>query len=94
MAKILTGQVISTKMQKTLVVLVERKLRHPQYRKVITRRKKYKAHYENEGVAVGDIVQIKETRPISKDKHFMLVTKEDMKKTAMKPKEVTEKIKV
>lgn len=86
MVKILTGQVISTKMQKTLVVLVERKLRHPQYRKVITRRKKYKAHYETEGVSVGDIVQIKETRPISKDKHFILVTKEDIKKTAIEPK--------
>lgn len=73
MAKIFTGQVISTKMDKTLVVLVERKTRHPLYKKVLTRHKKYKAHCEEKGIKVGDIVKIMETRPISKDKHFILV---------------------
>lgn len=75
MAKILTGKIISTKMAKTVVVLVERKFKHPMYKKVIIRRKKYKAHHEEPNLAIGSIVQIKETRPISKDKHFIVIKK-------------------
>ncbi|MBI4225529.1 30S ribosomal protein S17 [Candidatus Roizmanbacteria bacterium] len=75
MAKIFTGKVFSTKMQKTVVVRVERKFRHPFYRKTIVRHKKYKAHYEDLELKEGDIVKIKETRPISKDKHFIVVEK-------------------
>jgi len=75
MSKILTGTVISTKMQKTVVVKVERKFRHPLYEKVITRHKKYKAHNEDFDLKEGDVVKIKETRPISKDKHFKVVEK-------------------
>jgi len=74
MAKILTGIVLSTKMQKTVVVGIERKLQHKMYRKVITRHKKYKAHVPD-GVTVEekDKVKIKETKPIAKDKHFIVV---------------------
>mgnify|MGYP000148726947 CR=1 FL=1 len=75
MAKILIGKVISTKMQKTVVVLVKRKFRHPLYKKVINRHKKYKAHYENLDLKIGDLVEIKETKPISKDKHFIVINK-------------------
>lgn len=75
MKKILIGEVLSTKMQKTVVVRVERKFRHELYRKVIIRHKKYKAHNENLELVVGDTVKIEETRPISKDKHFKVIEK-------------------
>jgi len=73
MAKVLTGKVVSTKMQKTIVVDVERKLRHRLYRKVIVRHKKYKVHNENKDVKIDDMVKIREVRPISKEKHFELI---------------------
>lgn len=75
MAKILTGKVISNKMQKTIIVMVERRFRHLLYKKVITKHKKYKVHNEKTDIKVGDTVRIKETRPISKDKHFTVVEK-------------------
>ena len=75
MKKILIGKVISTKMQKTVVVEVESKLIHPKYRKVIIRHKKYKAHNEKHELNVGDQVKMEETRPISKDKRFMVIEK-------------------
>lgn len=77
MAKIFTGKIVSTKTEKTATVLVERKFRHPLYKKVIRRHKKYKAHYEKEKVELndGDTVIIKETRPISKEKHFIVLRK-------------------
>lgn len=75
MAKIFIGKVISTKMQKTVVVRVERKFRHPMFKKTIIRHKKYKVHNENIKLNEGDWVSIKETRPISKDKHFTVVGK-------------------
>lgn len=75
MAKIITGKVVSKKMQKTVVVLVERKLRHPVYKKVIIRHKRYQAHNEKLELNEGDTVQIKETRPISKKKHFIVIKK-------------------
>ncbi len=68
----LIGTVVSDKMQKTIVVRVERTLRHPLYKKVLTRSKKYKAHDENELAREGDIVQIVEHRPISKTKRWIL----------------------
>mgnify|MGYP001038291310 FL=1 len=68
----LIGTVVSDKMQKTIVVRVERTLRHPIYKKVLTRSKKYKAHDENELAHEGDLVQIVEHRPISKTKRWML----------------------
>ncbi|OGK25102.1 30S ribosomal protein S17 [Candidatus Roizmanbacteria bacterium RIFCSPLOWO2_01_FULL_37_13] len=75
MAKIFIGKVVSTKMQKTAVVKVERKFRHPFYRKTIVRHKKYKAHNEDLELKDGDMVKIKESRPISKDKHFIVIEK-------------------
>lgn len=75
MAKIFTGRVTSTKMQKTVTVQVERKMRHSLYKKVITRHKKYKAHNEDLDLHEGDVVEIKETRPLSKNKYFMVTKK-------------------
>lgn len=75
MTKTLTGKVISTKMAKTIVVSVERKFQHPKYHKVIIRHKKYKAHNEVKGVLDGDYVSIQETKPLSKDKKFIVVEK-------------------
>ncbi len=72
---ILSGVVVSTKMQKTIVVKVTNFVKHPKYQKYQTLTKKYKAHDENGVAKVGDKVQIVETEPISKDKHFTLVTK-------------------
>lgn len=84
MIKQFTGTVVSTKMQKTIVVLVERKLQHPRYRKIIIRHKRYKAHCENPNVKEGDVVTIMETKPMSKDKKFILVG--DMPTTEKKVK--------
>lgn len=75
MKKTLIGKVASTKMIKTVVVEVERKIIHPKYKKVIIRHKKYKAHNEDLKLEKGDIVKIQETIPISKDKHFLVVEK-------------------
>lgn len=71
--KVKIGRVISNKMQKTVVVEVERTFRHPQYGKVITRGKKYYAHNEQPDVKVGDQVKIVETRPLSKLKRWRVV---------------------
>lgn len=75
MAKTLIGRVVSTKMEKTVVVRVERKFRHPLYKKVIFKHKKFKAHNERFNLEEGDRVKIVETRPISKEKHFKVVEK-------------------
>ena len=70
--KSLRGVVVSDKMTKTVVVKVDRFVKHPKYKKHVKISKKYKAHDET-GKKVGDIVEIVETRPISKDKHFKVV---------------------
>lgn len=67
------GVVISDKMDKTIVVMVERLVRHPLYKKVIRRRKKYYAHDESNECRVGDVVEIMETRPLSKLKRWRVV---------------------
>ncbi len=64
------GVVVSTKMQKTVTVKVERTIRHPEFAKVITRAKKYYAHNEDLNIQVGQKVRIVETRPISKLKRW------------------------
>lgn len=79
MPKILEGKVVSTKMIKTVVVEVERVFRHPLYKKVIKRHKKYKVHNEKFKLEKGDWVKIKECRPISKDKHFIVIEKMEKK---------------
>ena len=67
------GVVISDKMQKTVVVAIERRMRHPVYGKMMTRTKKLKAHDEENSAKLGDTVRIMETRPLSKDKRFRVV---------------------
>lgn len=71
--KIKKGVVVSNKMQKTVVVKVERTMRHPKYGKVISRAKKYYAHNESAPLQIGDEVQIMETRPLSKLKRWRVV---------------------
>lgn len=66
------GKVVSTKMAKTIVVEVERKYRHPIYRKTVRSRKNYKAHDEYGKAKMGDLVEIEEHRPISKTKRWKL----------------------
>ena len=64
----LVGRVVSDKMQKTVTVLVERRVKHPLYGKIITRSAKYHAHVEDVVAAQGDLVEIEECRPISRTK--------------------------
>ena len=71
--KVREGVVVSTKMQKTITVKVERTIRHPIFSKVVTRAKKYYAHCENPDVKVGQKVRIIETRPMSKLKRWQLI---------------------
>ncbi|GCD79645.1 30S ribosomal protein S17 [Schleiferia thermophila] len=67
------GVVTSTAMQKTISVLVERKVKHPKYGKFMKTSKKYHAHDEKNECKVGDVVRIMETRPLSKTKRWRLV---------------------
>jgi small subunit ribosomal protein S17 len=71
--KILKGVVTSDKMDKTIVVEVTRYVEHAKYGKRIKKSKKYKAHDEENSKKIGDIVEIEETRPISKDKKFKVI---------------------
>ena len=70
--KRLVGVVVSDKMDKTVVVRVERTVRHPRYGKVLRRRKKYKAHDEANTCQVGDLVRIVESRPLSREKRWVV----------------------
>ncbi|MBA4304787.1 MAG: 30S ribosomal protein S17 [Sphingobacteriaceae bacterium] len=67
------GSVVSNKMQKTITVAVERKVKHPIYGKFVKTTKKFHAHDENNDCNVGDLVRIMETRPLSKNKRWRLV---------------------
>jgi small subunit ribosomal protein S17 len=69
----LTGKVVSDKMKDTCVVLVERFVKVPKYQKYVTRTKRYKAHNPGNTKKIGDRVTIQECRPMSKDKHFIVV---------------------
>ena len=73
MRKTRTGRVVSDKMQKTIVVSIERRFAHPVYGKMMTRSKNIKAHDEENSAKAGDLVRIAETRPLSKDKRWRLV---------------------
>jgi small subunit ribosomal protein S17 len=75
MTKQLKGVVTSDKMAKTVVVKVERYKKHPLYKKYVKKSKKYKAHDEKNEYKIGDKVIIRETRPLSKDKHFVVIGK-------------------
>ena len=67
------GEVVSDKMDKTIVVAIKTKVRHPLYGKMVNRTRKFKAHDENNECGIGDTVKIMETRPLSKDKRLRLV---------------------
>lgn len=71
--KILKGTVVSDKMKDTVVVSVSRYIKHPKYGKYQMRQKKYKAHDAGNTKTIGDMVQIIETKPYSKDKHFKVM---------------------
>jgi small subunit ribosomal protein S17 len=70
--KSFTGTVVSDKMKDTIVVLIERYEKHPKYEKFIKRRKKFKAHDAGNTKKIGEKVTIIETKPYSKDKHFIV----------------------
>lgn len=74
MRKTEIGNVVSDKMDKTIVVAVEDSVKHPLYNKIVKRTKRLKAHDENNECNIGDRVEIMETRPLSKDKRWRLVS--------------------
>ena len=67
------GEVVSDKMDKTIVVAIKTKVRHPLYGKMVNRTRKFKAHDENNESNIGDTVKIMKTKPLSKDKRWRLV---------------------
>ena len=78
-SRTLTGNVISDRMDKTVTVLVERRVKHPVYGKILTKSSKIKAHDDSNSVKEGDRVVIAECRPISKDKSWMVIKVENEK---------------
>jgi small subunit ribosomal protein S17 len=76
--RVLTGRVISDKMDKTIVVEVVRRVKHPRYHKYINRRKTYKAHDEANTYALNDLVVIQESRPLSRTKRWVVVGSADV----------------
>ncbi|MDA8212658.1 MAG: 30S ribosomal protein S17 [Clostridia bacterium] len=73
MRKVRIGSVVSDKMEKTVVVAVEDRVRHPLYGRTVKQTKKFKAHDEENACRIGDTVKIMETRPLSKDKRWRVV---------------------
>lgn len=71
--RVLVGRVVSDKMDKTVVVEVQRRVLHPKFRKYVNRRKTYKAHDEDNACKIDDIVVIKESRPLSRTKRWVVV---------------------
>ena len=71
--KLKTGKVVSDKMDKTVVIAIERLVQHPLYKKSIKKTVRFKAHDENNDSHIGDIVSVMETRPLSKDKRWRVV---------------------
>jgi small subunit ribosomal protein S17 len=84
--KNLVGEVVSTKMQKTIVVEVTRQKAHPLYRRVVSRSRRFHAHDEANTARVGDVVRIEETRPLSKLKRWRLI--EVVRRAALVPEEI------
>ena len=82
------GNVVSNRMQKTIVVEVIRRKSHPLYSRVISKAKKYYAHDEKNEAHMGDVVRLEETRPLSKQKRWRL--KEIVRKTALVPEVAAE----
>ena len=77
LARQLTGKVVSDKMDETIVVLIERRVKHPIYGKYVSKSSKLKAHDENNECKTGDVVTIRESRPLSKSKSWALVKIEE-----------------
>ena len=73
--RVMIGTVVSDKMDKTVVVRVDRRVTHPLYKKIITRSKKFAAHDEENAFHIGDQVRIRECRPLSKRKSFEVIEK-------------------
>jgi small subunit ribosomal protein S17 len=71
--KLMTGRVVSDSMEKTVVVTIERLVKHAEYGKYVRRRNRFKVHDEKNECKVGDVVRFMETRPLSKDKRWRLV---------------------
>ena len=88
--RVLTGTVVSDKTDKTVVVLVERKVKHPLYGKIIRRSKKYHAHDEGNAFKEGEIVRIEECAPISKLKTWTVLAKVDADARPPKPTRLKE----
>ncbi len=87
--KTMTGRVVSNKMDKTAVVRVETRRRHPLYKKTIRKTTNFKAHDENNECGLGDVVRILETRPLSKDKRWRVVEIKSKGEVAeVQPKEI------
>jgi small subunit ribosomal protein S17 len=86
--KEIVGEVVSSKMHKTIVVKVTRKKAHPFYGRVIARNKKFYAHDEKNEAHVGDVVRLEETRPLSKLKRWQL--KDIVRKSSLVPEAATE----
>jgi len=85
----MTGRVVSSKMDKTVVVQVETRRRHPLYKKTIRKTTNFKAHDENNECGLGDVVRILETRPLSKDKRWRVVEIKSKGEVAeVQPKEI------
>jgi small subunit ribosomal protein S17 len=86
------GEVVSAKMDKTIVVEVTRRVPHPRYRRVVTRRKKFYAHDENNEARVGDVVRLIECRPMSRLKRWRLseIIRRAVQVSAPAPEEITE----
>ena len=82
------GRVLSDRMDKTVVVAVERQVRHPLYKKTMRRRRRYKAHDEANACRVGDVVRIVETRPLSKEKRWRVVEIVSREKVAVRPADI------
>lgn len=77
LARTLTGKVVSDKMDKTVTVLIERRIKHELYGKYISKSSKLKAHDENNDCKIGDVITIAESRPLSKTKSWALVNIEE-----------------
>ena len=72
-SRTLTGRIVSDKMDKTITVMIERRVKHPVYGKILTKSTKIKAHDETNDANTGDLVTIAECRPVAKDKSWKLV---------------------
>jgi len=100
MKKILIGKIVSDKMQKTVVVQIDRKVRHPLYQKLLKKTKKLKADTNGLNLVYGQVVKIEETRPLSKDKYFKVIeilqdaAPEKISEDTLKKEEKVEEVKV